>query len=131
MNAKKESTLEIEFPDHPHNNEESDANFQSHKKYFTKQALKVLELMHDGKELTSYSAMLLGIGHLPSAIRHLKKKINIGDRDVQIDVSDGWVREEGKPPYKKWFITPLQKEKNLTTLQLIKNHQNENKNGNS
>ena len=124
----KESTLEIVFPEHGHNNEESAAHFEANKAHFSKQSHKVLELLHDGKELTCYSAMLLGIGHLPSAIRHLQKRQFIDGEWREIQISSAWIREENKTKYKKWWITPEQKHKNLELINLIiKNQNNGNK----
>lgn len=79
------------------NNAESEQHLQENQKKFSKQCLKVLELLYQGKRLTTYSAPGYGILSLPRRILDLK------ENGVQID--ERWLTDAaGKRTVKEWFI---------------------------
>lgn len=79
------------------NNPESEQHLQENQKKFSRQCLKVLELLYQGKKLTTYSAPGYGILSLPRRILDLK------ENGVKID--EHWLTDkEGKRTVKEWFL---------------------------
>jgi len=79
------------------NNEASEQHLQENQKKFSKQCLKVLELLYQGKKLTTYSAPGYGILSLPRRILDLKEN--------GVDIGDRWLYDsEGKRTVKEWYL---------------------------
>lgn len=79
------------------NNPESEQHLQENQKKFSRQCLKVLELLYQGKRLTTYSAPGYGILSLPRRI------LDIKENGVHID--ERWLTDAGgKRTVKEWFI---------------------------
>jgi len=85
---------------HQHeNNPESRQHLRANTKKFSNQCLKVLELLLQGKRLTTMNAPSYGILSLP---RRLK---DIRDHNGVTNISERWLLdEEGKKVIKQWFI---------------------------
>jgi hypothetical protein len=86
---------------HSHeNNPESSQHLKENKKHFSKQCLKVLELLMQGKRLTVKSAMnYYDIWSLPRRCLDLKEN--------GIDIADEWVLDkDGKTKIKQYFLNP-------------------------
>ena len=88
------------------NNAESEQHLQENQKKFSKQCLKVLELLYQGKRLTTYSAPGYGILSLPRRILDLKEN--------GVEIAERWLTDEnGKRTVKEWYMnfkTPSKKE---------------------
>ena len=79
------------------NNPESEQHLQENQKKFSRQCLKVLQLLYQGKRLTTIIAPSYGILSLPRRIKDLK------DNGVHID--EKWLTDEnGKRTIKEWFM---------------------------
>src|ERR1700733_3303865 len=81
------------------NNHESQTNLEKNKKHFSKQCLKVLQILLDGKRLTVKSAMnQYDVWSLPRRILDL--------RENGINISDEWVADkEGESKIKQYFLS--------------------------
>jgi hypothetical protein len=81
------------------NNLESQTNLDANKVKFSKQCLTVLELLRQGKRLTTLNAPTYGIRSLPRRIKDLR------DLNGITDISDEWIlNEKGHQVEKVWFI---------------------------
>lgn len=79
------------------NNAESEQHLQENQKKFSKQCLKVLELLYQGKRLTTYSAPSYGILSLPRRILDLKEN--------GVQIAERWLTDEnGKRTVKEWYM---------------------------
>jgi len=86
---------------HEHeNNPESQEHLDKNKKHFSKQCLKVLQLLLDGKRLTVKSAIThYEIWSLPRRILDLKEN--------GINISEEWVKgTHGENKIKQYFLAP-------------------------
>ena len=94
----KESKLEIHELE---NNAESERHLKENAKKFSQQCLKVLELLYQGKKLTTMSAPSYGILSLPRRIKDLRdyNKVHIIEEEWLYDAN-------GKRLVKQWFINP-------------------------
>lgn len=91
-----ESKLEIHELE---NNAESERHLKENAKKFSQQCLKVLELLYQGKKLTTMNAPSYGILSLPRRIKDLRdyNKVHI--------IEEEWIRDaNGKKIVKQWFI---------------------------
>jgi len=81
------------------NNKESQDHLYENRAKFSQQCLRVLELLRQGKRLTTINAPGYGILSLPRRIKDLRDKNGIDN------ISDQWlIDEEGKRTTKEWFI---------------------------
>lgn len=89
------------------NNPESQQHLNDNKVKFTKGCLKVLELLRQGKILTTMNAPGYGILSLPRRIKDL--------RDLNgIKISERWQTDEnGRHLIKEWFLEPKTESENL------------------
>jgi hypothetical protein len=80
------------------NNEESEEHLKENHKKFSQQCLKVLELLRQGKRLTTMNAPSHGILSLPRRIKDL--------RDYHgVHIDEQWLLDnDGKQTIKEWFI---------------------------
>lgn len=102
------------------NNQESEQHLKENHKKFSNQCLKVLELLRQGKRLTTLNAPSYGILSLPRRI--LDIKVN------GIHVDDRWLHDsEGKRTIKEWFINfqTDQQRKELATINPTTDRQKE------
>lgn len=77
------------------NNPFSQAHRDENEQHFSKQCLKVYEILKKGEVLTVKSALLnYGISSLPRRIKDLKEN--------NVEIKDRWVEADVK--YKEWFI---------------------------
>lgn len=85
---------------HEHeNNHESKKHLEENRLKFSQQCLKVLELLQQGKILTTDNAPKYGIRSLPRRIKDLR------DRNKITTISDRWrLDDNGKKVEKEWFI---------------------------
>lgn len=85
---------------HQHeNNQESKQHLEENRFKFSKQCLKVLELLKQGKVLTTGNAPKYGIRSLPRRIKDLR------DVNKIENISDRWRLDEGgKKIEKEWFM---------------------------
>lgn len=83
---------------HTHeNNSESQQHLEANKKHFSQQCLKVLELLLQGKRLTTANAPSYKILSLPRRLKDL--------RENGIFVDEEWILDDtGKKVMKQWFI---------------------------
>lgn len=80
------------------NNEESEKHLEENKTKFSQQCLRVLELLRQGKRLTTMNAPGYGILSLPRRVKDLKDKNGVV-------ISDRWLQDEkGRNTIKEWFI---------------------------
>lgn len=77
------------------NNKESQKNLDENKGKFSRQCLKVLELLRQGKRLTTYNSPGYGILSLPRRIKDLR------DYNGIENIVDEWDKEKG---VKVWYI---------------------------
>lgn len=85
------------------NNKESQKHLEKNAKKFSRQCLLVLELLYQGKRLTTLNAPTYGIRSLPRRIKDLR------DRNGITLIEDQWLDEngnhcEGTGVQKVWFI---------------------------
>lgn len=79
------------------NNPESEQHLKENNKKFSKQCLKVMELLHRGIRLTTINAVSYGILSLPRRILDLK------ENGIKID--EQWLLDDnGKRTIKEWYI---------------------------
>lgn len=79
------------------NNPESETHLKENNKKFSKQCLKVMELLHRGIRLTTINAVSYGILSLPRRILDLK------ENGIKID--EQWLLDDnGKRTIKEWYI---------------------------
>lgn len=92
------------------NNDESEKHLQENQKKFSKQCLKVWELLRQGKRLTTMNAPNYGILSLPRRVADL--------RENGVHIDDQWLYDsDGKRTIKEWFInfkTHRETKKSLT-----------------
>lgn len=91
-----ESKLEIHEGE---NNAESAQHLKENAKKFSQQCLKVLELLYQGKKLTTMNAPSYGILSLPRRIKDLRdyNKVHI--------IEEKWLHDaDGHRTVKEWFI---------------------------
>jgi hypothetical protein len=80
------------------NNAESEKHLKENKTKFSQQCLRVLELLRQGKRLTTSNAPGYGILSLPRRIKDLRDKNGIA-------VNERWLQDEkGSNTIKEWFI---------------------------
>lgn len=99
----KESKLHTHLHE---NNKESQQHLERNEKKFTKQCLLVLELLYQGRRLTTFNAPSYRISSLPRRIKDLR------DRNGITIIKDQWLDSSGKPTeaqrgdgvHKEWFI---------------------------
>lgn len=105
MTAKK--TLEVHDQE---NSQESQDHLEENRVKFSKQCLKVWELLRQGKRLTTMNAPTYGILSLPRRVADL--------RENGVHIDDQWLYDsEGKRTVKEWFInfkTVRETKKSLT-----------------
>lgn len=80
------------------NNKESQKHLEDHQEGFTQNCLKVLELLYQGKRLTTDNAPLYGIRSLPRRIKDLR------DRNGITVIKDQWIRNKDGVKIKEWWI---------------------------
>lgn len=81
------------------NNKESQAHLEKNEAKFSQQCLKVLELLHQGKRLTTGNAVSYGIRSLPRRIKDLR------DRNGITIIKDKWLTDtKGNRIEKEWWI---------------------------
>lgn len=86
---------------HLHNNEnnpESQKHLEENAQGFSENCLKVLELLNQGKRLTTDNAPKYGIRSLPRRIKDLR------DRNGVVNIKDQWIRNEDGVKIKEWWI---------------------------
>ena len=81
---------------HHENNNQSQTFLEENKSHFSQQCLKVLELLRQGRRLTTINAPTYGILSLPRRIKDLKDKNGV-------HVDERWI-EVGGIKVKEWFI---------------------------
>lgn len=80
------------------NNSESQQHLEENKKHFSQQCLRVLELLRQGKRLTTANAPSYGILSLPRRIKDLRDHNGV-------EIAEAWRTDEnGKKTIKEWFI---------------------------
>lgn len=92
------------------NNDESQQHLEENKEKFSAQCLKVLELLRQGKRLTTMNAPSYGILSLPRRIKDLR------DHNA-IHIDEKWKEDDdGNKICKEWFINQVtQKQFNAKT----------------
>ena len=79
------------------NNEESEQHLQANQKKFSRQCLKIIEILSSGKTLTTLTAPSYGILSLPRRILDLKEN--------GVVINDRWLLDDkGKQTVKEWFM---------------------------
>lgn len=96
----KESKLQTHLQE---NNNESQVHLEKNAIKFSRQCLMVLELLYQGKRLTTLNAPTYGIRSLPRRIKDLR------DRNGITIIQDQWLDKNGNPcvgtgEQKEWFI---------------------------
>ena len=105
---------------HTHeNNPESQANLDKNKTRFSKQCLTVLELLLQGKRLTTINAPSYGILSLPRRIADLREKNGIY-------VNERWIKPHNSSvEIKEWFIGEKTAQEKKELQDFIKSYQEE------
>jgi len=85
---------------HEHeNNHESKVHLEENREHFSNQCLRVMELLRQGKWLTTANAPSFGILSLPRRIKDLRDKNGI------TNIGEQWKYDEnGKKTSKIWYL---------------------------
>ncbi len=105
---------------HEHeNNPESQSNLEKNKTRFSKQCLLVLELLLQGKRLTTINAPSYGILSLPRRIADLREKNGIY-------VNERWIKPHNSSvEIKEWFLSPKSQAEKKELQDFLIQYQNE------
>ena len=100
------------------NNPESQSRLDKNKKHFSKQCLKVLELLLQGKRLTTINAPSYGILSLPRRLKDL--------RENGIFVNERWITPPNSSvEIKEWFIQERTQKEKKELQDFLKEYQEE------